>query len=267
MAQGLGTTSRTTSLSLDGLEDAYDPGKLMGQFAEDAVETYQFTRQEQDAYAIESATRARRAQASGDFADEIAPVVVTSKAGPATIALDEQPSRADPAKIPNLKPAFRPDGSITAGSAASISDGAAALVLTRASVAAAFGLKPIARIVSHAAFAHEPGLFTTAPVFALRAALEKAGWSPTDVDLWEVNEAFAVVPLIVMRELHIPHERMNVNGGACALGHPLGASGPRVLTTLLSALAARGARRGAAALCIGGGEATAMLVELLDPQA
>jgi acetyl-CoA C-acetyltransferase len=251
------------SMYLDGLEDAYTPGKLMGQFAEDTAKDYQFTREQQDAYAIESAGRAKRAQESGAFDAEIASVEVKTRKGPVTVDRDEQPTRSDPSKIPNLKPAFGKDGTITAASAASISDGAAALVMMRQSTAQALGLTPVARVVSQAAHAHEPHLFTTAPVFALQKALKKAGWSPDDVDLWEVNEAFAIVPMIAMQELGIPHNKINVNGGACALGHPLGASGARVLTTLLSALKAHGKTRGMAALCIGGGEATAMGVELV----
>ncbi len=251
------------SMYLDGLEDAYTPGKLMGQFAEDTAKAYQFTREQQDAYAVESAARAKAAQDSGGFDAEIVPVEVKTRKGVVTVERDEQPTRSDPSKIPNLKPAFGKDGTITAASAASISDGAAALVMMRQSTADSLGLKPVARVVSQAAHAQEPALFTTAPVFALRRALEKAGWSADDVDLWEVNEAFAIVPMIVMQELGVPHDRMNVNGGACALGHPLGASGARVLTTLLSALKTRGKTKGAAALCIGGGEATAMTVELI----
>ncbi len=251
------------SMYLDGLEDAYTPGKLMGQFAEDTAKVYQFTREQQDAYAIESAGRAKRAQDSGAFDAEIAPVEVKTRKGPVIVDRDEQPTKSDPSKIPNLKPAFGKDGTITAASAASISDGAAALVMMRQSTAEALGLTPIARVVSQAAHAQEPSLFTTAPVFALQKALKKAGWSADDVDLWEVNEAFAIVPMIAMQELGIPHDKINVNGGACALGHPLGASGARVLTTLLSALKAHGKTKGMAALCIGGGEATAMGVELI----
>lgn len=251
------------SMYLDGLEDAYNPGKLMGQFAEDTAQVYQFTREQQDAYATASAARAKAAQESGGFDAEIVPVEVKTRKGVLTVDRDEQPTKSDPSKIPNLKPAFGKDGTITAASAASISDGAAALVMMRQSTAEALGLTPVARVVSQAAHAHEPSLFTTAPVFALRKALENAGWSADDVDLWEVNEAFAVVPMIAMQELGIPHDKINVNGGACALGHPLGASGARVLTTLLSALKAQGKTRGMAALCIGGGEATAMGVELV----
>ncbi|MDB5421522.1 MAG: acetyl-CoA C-acyltransferase [Brevundimonas sp.] len=251
------------SLYLDGLEDAYEPGKLMGQFAEDTARVYQFTREQQDAYATESASRARTAQTTGGFDAEIAAVQVMTRKGAVTIDKDEQPTKSDPSKIPNLKPAFGQDGTITAASAASISDGAAALVMMRTSTAKALDLTPVARVVSHAAHAHEPRLFTTAPVFAINKALKKAGWTVAEVDLFEVNEAFAIVPMIAMQDLGIPHDRINVNGGACALGHPLGASGARVLTTLLSALKARGKTRGMAALCIGGGEATAMAVELV----
>jgi len=251
------------SMYLDGLEDAYTPGKLMGAFAEDAVRAYQFTREDQDAYAIESLARARRAVEGGAFEAEITPVTVKTRKGDEVVTTDEQPLKADPSKIPGLKAAFAKDGTITAANASSISDGAAALVMTRASVAEALGLPVVARVVSHAAHAHEPGLFTTAPVPAMNKALEKAGWSVGDVDLFEVNEAFAVVAMIAQRELGIDGDRLNVNGGACALGHPIGASGARILATLLSALQARGGKRGVASLCIGGGEATAMAVELV----
>jgi acetyl-CoA C-acetyltransferase len=251
------------SMYLDGLEDAYDPGKLMGAFAEEAARERQFGREAMDAYAIESLARARRAVESGAFEAEITPVSVTTRAGTSSVSTDEQPLKADPAKIPTLKPAFAKDGAITAANASSISDGAAALVLTRASVAERLGLTPIARIASHAAHAQAPGLFTSAPVPAMRKALERAGWKTSDIDLFEVNEAFAVVAMIAMTELSIPHDVLNVNGGACALGHPIGASGARILATLLSALKARGGKRGLASLCIGGGEATAMAVELL----
>ena len=246
---------------LDGLEDAYSPGKLMGAFAEDAVRAYQITREEMDAYAVESLLRARRAQAEGAFEREIAPVTVSGRRGAEVIATDETPGKADPARIPTLRPAFAPDGAITAANASSISDGAAALVLMRASTAERLGLTPVARIAGHAAHAQEPGLFTTAPAPAMRRALDRAGWSVGDVDLFEVNEAFAVVAMIAQRDLDIPSETLNVNGGACALGHPIGASGARLLATLLSALETRGARRGVASLCIGGGEAVAMAVE------
>ena len=250
------------SMYLDGLEDAYTPGKLMGNFAEDSAVTYQFTREDQDAYAIESLTRARAAIANGSFAAEITPVEVTTRKGVVTVSEDEQPGKAMPEKIPTLKPAFSKDGTITAANASSISDGAAALVMTRESVAKTLGLPIVARVVSHAAHAHEPGLFTTAPVPAMQKALKKAGWSVEDVDLWEVNEAFAVVPMIAMQEMGIDHAKLNVNGGATALGHPIGASGARVLTTLIAALQARGGSKGMASLCIGGGEAVALAVEL-----
>jgi acetyl-CoA C-acetyltransferase len=250
------------TMYLDGLEDAYTPGKLMGAFAEEAAQQYQFTREDQDAYAIESLSRANAAIASGAFEAEITPVEVTSRKGAETVSVDEQPGTARPDKIPTLKPAFARDGTITAANASSISDGAAALVMTRESVAKALNLPIVARVVAHAAHAHEPGLFTTAPVPAMKKALERAGWSASDVDLWEVNEAFAVVAMIAMRELDIDHAKLNVNGGACALGHPIGASGARVLSTLLSALQARGGGKGMASLCIGGGEAVAMAVEV-----
>jgi acetyl-CoA C-acetyltransferase len=250
------------SMMMDGLEDAYSPGKPMGAFAEDAARTYQFTREAQDAYAVESLTRASAAIASGAFEAEITPVEVKTRKGVETVAVDEQPGKAMPEKIPTLKPAFDRDGTITAASSASISDGAAAVVLTRESVARALHLPVIARIVGHAAHAHEPGLFTTAPVPAMQKALKKAGWEVADVDLWEVNEAFAVVPMISMHDLGIDHAKLNVNGGATALGHPIGASGARVLATLLSALKTRGGTKGVASLCIGGGEAVALAVEL-----
>ena len=250
------------SMYLDGLEDAYTPGKLMGAFAEETAATYQFTREQQDEYAIESLNRARKAIESGAFDKEIVPVEVKTRKGVEVVSKDEQPLKADPAKIPTLRPAFSKDGTITAANASSISDGAAAVVMTRESVAKALGLPIVARVVSHAAHAHEPGLFTTAPVPAMRKALEKAGWSVDDVDLWEVNEDFAVVAMIAMQELGIDRAKLNVHGGATALGHPIGASGARVLATLLSALEARGGKKGVASLCIGGGEAVAMAVEL-----
>lgn len=259
----IGHDTISDSMYLDGLEDAYEPGRLMGSFAEDSARAYQFTREDQDAYAIESLTRARAAIDSGAFAGEITPVTVKTRKGEEVVSIDEQPGKADPAKIPTLKPAFAKDGTITAANASSISDGAAALVMTRESVAKRLGLPIVARVVAHAAHAHEPGLFTTAPVPAMRKALAKAGWSVEDVDLFEVNEAFAVVAMIAQRELGIPRDKLNVNGGATALGHPIGASGARVLTTLLAALKARGGTKGLASLCIGGGEATAMAVELV----
>ncbi|HEY8616434.1 acetyl-CoA C-acyltransferase [Phenylobacterium sp.] len=248
---------------LDGLEDAYEPGRLMGSFAEETAKQYQFTREAMDDYAITSLTRARKAVEGGAFAREIVPFEVVTRKGAVLVEQDEQPLKADPAKIPTLKPAFAKDGAITAANASSISDGAAALVMTRESVARKLGMKVVARVVSHAAHAHEPGLFTTAPVPAVQKALKKAGWSVDDVDLFEINEAFAVVAMIAERDLGLDREKMNVNGGACALGHPIGASGARILATLLSALEARGGKKGVASLCIGGGEATAMAVELV----
>lgn len=248
---------------LDGLEDAYEPGKLMGNFAEDTAADYQFTRKAMDDYAIESLHRAQKAQGSGAFDREIVPVEVKGRKGSTTVALDEQPAKGDVAKIPTLKPAFSREGTITAANASSISDGAAALMMTRASVAERLGLTPIARVVAHAAHAHDPAKFTTAPVFAMRKAMERAGWSRDDIDLFEVNEAFAVVSMIAIHDLGIDPARLNVHGGACALGHPIGASGARILATLLSALQTNGQRRGMASLCIGGGEATAMAVELM----
>ena len=248
----------------DGLEDAYEQGRLMGSFAEEAARDYQFTREAQDDYAIASLTRAQQAQTSGAFDREIVAVEIAGRNGPTVVDRDEQPAKGDASKIPTLKPAFAKDGTITAANASSISDGAAAMVITRQSVADRLGLRPVARIVAHAAHAHEPARFTTAPVEAMKKALDKAGWSAADIDLYEVNEAFACVAMIAMRDLGISHDRINVHGGATALGHPIGASGARVMATLLSALETRGGRRGLASLCIGGGEATAMAVELVD---
>jgi len=250
------------SMFLDGLEDAYDAGKLMGAFAEDSARDYQFTREAQDDYALRSLSRAKDAIAGGAFAGEIVAVEVAARGGATMVDTDEQPGNARPEKIPTLKPAFARDGTVTAANASSISDGAAALVLARESTAREQGLPIAARIVAHAAHAHAPALFTTAPVPAIRKVLAKAGWQIEDVDLFEVNEAFAVVAMIAAQELGIPPEKLNVNGGATALGHPIGASGARILATLIAALQARGLRRGVAALCIGGGEATAMAVEL-----
>jgi acetyl-CoA C-acetyltransferase len=247
---------------LDGLEDAYEH-RSMGTFGEDAARHYQFTRNDQDAYAIESLKRSQRAINDGSFKDEIAPVTVQTRKGEVVVAIDEQPGKADPAKIPSLKPAFGKDGTITAASSASISDGAAALVLARADVAKEKGLKPIARIVAQASNAHEPKWFTTAPVGAIKKVMDLAKWSKDDVDLFEINEAFANVPMIAMRDLGLDHAKVNVNGGATALGHPIGASGARIIVTLLNALKARGKKRGIASLCIGGGEATAVAVELM----
>ncbi len=248
---------------IDGLEDAYEPGRLMGSFAEETAAAYGFTREAQDAFAIASLTRAQAAQASGAFDREIVPVDIAGSKGTTTVRTDEQPTRGDASKIPTLKPAFAKDGTITAANASSISDGAAALVLARASVAERLGLTPVARIVAHAGHAHAPARFATAPAFAMRKALDRAGWASSDVDLFEVNEAFACVTMAAMHDLGLPHDIVNVHGGACALGHPIGASGARVLATLLSALENRGLRRGMAALCIGGGEATALAVEMV----
>jgi acetyl-CoA C-acetyltransferase len=252
------------SMFLDGLEDAYEPGRAMGSFAEETAGEYQFTRAAQDDYAIASLTRAQAAQASGAFDREIVAVEITGRKGTETVTQDEQPPKGNPDKIPTLKPVFAKDGTITAANASSISDGAAALVLSRASVAEAQGLTPLAKIVAHAAHAHAPARFTTAPVNAIQKVLDKTGWSVADVDLFEVNEAFAVVSMIAMRDLGIAHDKVNVNGGATALGHPIGASGARILATLVAALQNRGLKKGVAALCIGGGEATAVAVELTD---
>lgn len=246
---------------LDGLEDAYDKGRLMGTFAEDCAEAFQFTRAAQDGYALASLSRALEAQKTGGFAAEIAPVTVSTRKGDVVISEDEQPGNARPDKIPHLKPAFRKDGTVTPANSSSISDGAAALVLTTMARAEAAGVAPRARIVGHASHAQAPGLFTTAPVPAAQKLLERIGWDKSDVDLWEVNEAFAVVPMAFMHEMGLPHEIVNVNGGACALGHPIGASGARIMVTLLNALEARGLKRGVAAICIGGGEGTAIAIE------
>jgi acetyl-CoA C-acetyltransferase len=259
----LGHDTVKDSMFLDGLEDAYTPGKLMGAFADETARDYQFTRQAQDAYALRSLERARSAIATGAFASEITPVTINGRGTPTTIDIDEQPGKASPEKIPTLKPAFGKDGTVTAANASSISDGAAALLMTRRSIADRHGLPIAARLVAHAAHAHEPGLFTTAPVPAMRKLLERAGWTVDDVDLFEVNEAFAIVAMIAAKELNIPAEKLNVNGGATALGHPIGASGARIIATLLGALEARGLRRGVASLCIGGGEAVAVAVERL----
>ncbi len=251
------------TMMMDGLEDAYERGKPMGAFAEETARAYQFTRAEMDAYAIESLRRANAAIDSGAFRDEIAPVTVSGRGGETLVDTDEQPGKAKPEKIPTLKPAFARDGNITAASSASISDGAAALVLARADAAERLGLPQVARIVATAAHAHAPAQFTTAPVDAIRKVLARAGWALDAVDLFEVNEAFAAVAMIAMRDLDIPHEKLNVNGGATALGHPIGASGARITATLIAALKARGLKRGVASLCIGGGEATALAIELL----
>ena len=249
---------------LDGLEDAYDKGRLMGTFAEDTAEAYQFTREAQDAFATESLRRARRANEDGSFSAEIVPIRVADRSGEKMITTDEQALKADPAKIPTLKPAFRPGGTVTAANSSSISDGAAALVLMRRSQAERRGLAPRAEIKAHAAHAQAPARFTTAPIEAIRKLLAKVGWRADDVDLFEINEAFAVVTMAAMRDLGLPHDKVNVNGGACALGHPIGASGARLIVTLLHALDRRGLKRGVASLCIGGGEATAMAIERID---
>ena len=248
---------------LDGLEDAYDKGRLMGSFAEDCATTYAFTREAQDQFALTSLSRALGANNDGTFAWEIAPVTVAGKKGDVIVDKDEQPAKASPDKIPLLKPAFRKDGTVTAANASSISDGAAALVLMARSTAERRGLKPLAVIVGHATHAQEPAQFCTAPVHAIAKLYAKTGWTTDDVDLFEINEAFAVVTMAAMKEHAIPHDRVNVHGGACALGHPIGASGARILVTLLGALRKHGKKRGVAALCIGGGEATAMAVELV----
>jgi acetyl-CoA C-acetyltransferase len=250
-------------MMLDGLEDAYEPGRSMGTFGEDCAAKYSFTRAEQDAFATASVQRAKAATETGAFAAEIAPVTVKSRAGEVVISIDEGPGKVKLDKIPTLKPAFKKDGTITAASSSSINDGAAALVMMTAATAAKLGLKPLARIVSHAVHAQEPEWFATAPVGATQKALAKAGWSVADVDLWEVNEAFAVVPMALMKELNLSHDIVNVNGGACALGHPIGASGARIMVTLIHALKARGLKKGLATLCIGGGEATAVALELV----
>ncbi|MEB2515826.1 acetyl-CoA C-acyltransferase [Pseudomonas sp. YuFO20] len=251
------------SMFIDGLEDAYDKGRLMGTFAEDCAETNGFSREAQDAFAVASTTRAQQAIKDGSFRDEIVPLTVTVGKEQVTISHDEQPPKARLDKIASLKPAFRDGGTVTAANSSSISDGAAALVLMRRSEADKRGLKPLAVIHGHAAFADTPSLFPVAPVGAIEKLMKKTGWSLNEVDLVEVNEAFAVVSLVTMTKLEIPHEKLNVHGGACALGHPIGASGARILVTLLSALRQKGLKRGVAAICIGGGEATAMAVECL----
>ena len=250
-------------MMLDGLEDAYEAGRSMGTFGEDCAAKYGFTRAQQDAFATTSVQRAQAATQSGAFTAEITPVAIKTRAGESVISIDEGPGKVKLDKIPTLKAAFKKDGTITAASSSSINDGAAALVMMRASTAAKLGCKPLAKIVSHAVHAQEPNWFATAPVGAVNKALAKAGWAVKDVDLWEVNEAFAVVPLALMHDLQISHDIVNVNGGACALGHPIGASGARIMVTLIHALKARGKTKGLATLCIGGGEATAVALELL----
>jgi acetyl-CoA C-acetyltransferase len=256
-------------MMLDGLEDAYSrnektgEGRSMGTFAEECVAKYQFTREQQDAFAIESVKRAQNATESGDFKWEIAPVTVASRLGETIIEKDEGPVKAKTDKIPTLRPAFKKDGTITAASSSSINDGAAALVMMRESTARELGLTPIARVVAHTTHAQEPDQFTTAPIGSLTKLFKKTGWSPKDVDLFEINEAFATVPMAAMHELDIPHSKVNIHGGACALGHPIGASGARIIVTLLGALKKTGGKRGVASLCIGGGEATAMAIEMV----
>lgn len=260
----LGHAEAKDHMFLDGLEDAYDPGKAMGSFAEETVGEYQLTREAQDEYAIESLSRAKAAVEGDAFDDEVVAVEVKSRKGSVTVDKDEQPLKGNPDKIPQLRAAFAKDGTITAANASSISDGAAAMILSRASVAEEKGLTPVARIVAHAAHAHAPAKFTTAPVSAIQKVLEKAGWSVADVDLWEVNEAFACVAMFAMQDIGISRDKLNVNGGATALGHPIGASGARIMVTLIAALKKRGLKKGVAALCIGGGEATAVALELTD---
>jgi len=261
MRMGHGTV--VDHMFFDGLEDAYDRGKLMGVFAEQCADKFQFSREAQDEFALRSLSRALAANNDGSFSWEIAPVTVSGKKGDVVIGNDEQPAKASPDKIPGLKPAFRKDGTVTAANSSSISDGAAALVLMRRSLAERKGLKPLAVILDHATHAQEPGWFTTAPVGAMRKLYAKVGWKPEDVDLYEINEAFAVVTMAAMREHRLPADKVNVHGGACALGHPIGASGARIIVTLLGALRKLGKKRGMASLCIGGGEATALAIELV----
>ena len=257
----LGHAEIKDHMFLDGLEDAYDRGRLMGTFAEDTAAKYQFSRERQDGFAIESLRRAQEAINQGWFANEIVPVKIAHGKGETVIAKDEQPLKANLDKIPQLKPAFRKDGTVTAANSSSISDGAAALVLMRLSEARKRNLKPLAQIVAHTTHAHEPNWFTTAPVGAIKKLFAKTGWNKDDVDLYEINEAFAVVTMAAMHDLNLPHAKVNVHGGACALGHPIGASGARIVVTLLAALEKYGLKRGVAALCIGGGEATALAIE------
>jgi acetyl-CoA C-acetyltransferase len=248
---------------LDGLEDAYDKGCLMGTFADNTADKYKFTREQQDEFAITSLKRAQAAIESGAFKDEITPVVIKARKGDVSVDTDEQPFNANFEKIPKLRAAFRQDGTVTAANSSSISDGAAALVLMRESEADSRGVKPLAVIQGHSSFAHEPAWFTTAPVGAIKMLLENLNWTPNDVDLFEINEAFAVVTMAAMHDLKLDHSKVNIHGGACALGHPIGASGARILVTLIAALQRQGLRKGVAALCIGGGEATAMAIELV----
>lgn len=249
---------------LDGLEDAYDKGRLMGTFAEDCAESFQFTREAQDDYAIASLDRAVAAIENGNFEDEVTPVTVSARAGDSLVSFDEQPGKAKRDKIRNLRPAFRKEGTVTAANSSSISDGAAALVMMRASEAEKRGLTPIARMVGHASHADKPGLFPTAPIGSMTKLSEKTGWDLKDVDIFEINEAFAVVPMAAMHALDLPHDKVNVHGGACALGHPIGASAARIMVTLMGALKARDMKRGVASVCIGGGEATAVALEMMN---
>ena len=257
----LGHASLLDHMFTDGLEDAYQTGTLMGVFAEQCAEAYQFTRADQDAYAINSLNRSLKADAAGHFASEISPVTVQTRKGESVVTADEQPQSARPDKIPQLKPAFKPDGTVTAANSSSISDGASAVVLASAKQVAAHGLTPRARVCGHATFAHAPDWFTTAPIHAAKKLLDQLGWGADDVDLWEVNEAFAVVAMAFIRDMNLSHEKVNVHGGACALGHPIGASGSRILVTLLNALETHDQRRGMAVICLGGGEATAVAIE------
>ncbi len=261
--QRIGHGAVKDSMFLDGLEDAYDKGRLMGTFAQQTADDYEFTREQQDAYAIESTKRAQAAIANGNFEDEIAPVTIKSRKGEVIVSIDEQPGKARIDKIPTLRPAFAKDGTVTAANSSSISDGAAAMVLMRQSEADKRGLSPLARIVAHASNAQKPEEFTIAPVGAVKKLFEKTGWNKDDVDLFEVNEAFAIVTMAAIKDLDLDHDKVNVHGGACSLGHPLGVSGARILITLISALKQRDLKRGVATLCIGGGEATAMAVEIV----
>ncbi|WP_348672184.1 acetyl-CoA C-acyltransferase [uncultured Abyssibacter sp.] len=250
-------------MALDGLEDAYEKRTPMGEFAERTVEKYGFTREDQDNFAIESLRRAKLANENGSFESEVIAATIKGRKGDVTVQQDEQPFKSDPAKIPSLRPAFRKDGTISAATASSISDGAASMLVTRESQAGALGITPVARILGHASHARVPAEFTIAPVFAIRKLLDQLGWTADEVDLWEINEAFAVVAMAAMKDIGIPHDKLNVHGGACALGHPIGASGARIMVTLLNAMEKQGAKRGIASLCIGGGEATAVAVERL----
>jgi acetyl-CoA C-acetyltransferase len=250
-------------MMLDGLEDAYEAGRSMGTFGEDCAAKYHFTREQQDQFAMASVTRAQEAIKTGAFKAEITPVTVKDRKGERVVDTDEGPGKINIDKIPTLKPAFKKDGTVTAAASSSINDGAAAMVMMRESTAKKLGCQPLARIVSHATHAQEPEWFSTAPIGATEKALAKAGWKVDDVDLWEINEAFAVVPMALMHDMKVPHDKVNVNGGACALGHPIGASGARIMVTLIHALKARGKKKGLATLCIGGGEATAVALELI----